>query len=385
VLIEKMTVDGNGVDLADMPVIDPGRKKLEFTYTALSYFIPEKNRFKTMLRGFDRTWSTETSQRQVSYTNLPPGRYTLRVIACNNDGKWNMTGASLQFVLRPFFYQTVWFWSIAGLCLLFLALLAFRWRFRRLQRHERELEFLVNERTAELSRVNEELLQAQRVQDEVRRIAVHDLKNPLQTIMGSADLICRLTSEFPDGARLAEKISQSCRRLLALVNEMLELSRIETGDIRLELQAVDVGALFAPLAEGFADQLQSKGQKLALTVDRGCRVMADPAWLTVIFENLISNAVKFSPAQASISVAVSLRGDAVRVMVKDQGPGLSPDDMKKLFGKFQRLSARPTGGESSTGLGLSIAEQLVRRHGGRIWAESEAGQGSAFYVEIPRA
>jgi ligand-binding sensor domain-containing protein/signal transduction histidine kinase len=385
VLIEKMTVDGQAVGTAVRPLIGPGRKKLEFTYTALSFLVPEKIRFKTMLRGFDRGWSAETSQRQISYTNLPPGSYTFRVIACNNDGKWNLEGASLSFALRPYFFQTVWFWTIAVLCMLFLAVMAFRGHFRRLQRRGRELEILVQERTGELSRVNEELLKAQRVQDEVQRIAVHDLKNPLQTIMGSADLICAGHSQPADALRLANHISQASKRMLALVNEMLEISRIETGDIQLALRDVDCGALVAQVAEGFASQILNKEQEISLRIEPGCMVRGDPAWLNVIFDNLISNAVKFSPRRSSIAVTLSRQEKTVRLAVEDQGPGLSPEDSKKLFGKFQRLSARPTGGESSSGLGLSIAEQLVRRHDGRIWAESNIGLGSIFYVELPRA
>ncbi|MBN2399070.1 MAG: hypothetical protein JXI33_01880 [Candidatus Aminicenantes bacterium] len=384
VLIEKMTVEDREIDLTMPPVIGPGRKKLEFTYTALSFLVPEKNRFKTMLRGFDSDWSAETSQRRVSYTNLPPGHYTLRVIACNNDGQWNLKGASLSFVLRPFFFQTFWFWTVAVFFMLFMVFLAFRWRFRRLERHERELETLVQERTVELSRVNEELLAANRVQDELQRIAVHDLKNPLQTIMGSADLLCRQAPQSMAAVQLGEKISQASKRMLTLVNEMLEIARIETGAIQLELQAVDLGVLVAQVADGFSNQMLNKGQKLDLSVEAGCLVMGDWAWLKVIFENLISNAVKFSPHQLPIAVSVNQREKTVLVTVKDCGPGLNADDKKKLFGKFQRLSARPTGGESSTGLGLSIAEQLVRRHGGRIWAESEMAKGSAFYVELPR-
>ena len=384
VLIEKMTVDGNVVDPGPPLVIGPGRKKLEFTFTVLSFLVPEKNRFKTMLSGFDSGWSAETNQRQVSYTNLPPGRYNFRVIACNNDGIWNLEGARLGFELRPHFFQTFWFWSIAILAMLLLAAAAFRWRLRRMQRRERELETLVNERTGELSRVNAELLQANSVQNEVQRIAVHDLKNPLQTIMGSADLICRQNSELPASIRLAEKISQAAKRMLGLVSEMLEISRIETGDIKLELQTVDLGELLAQVAEGFANQMLSKEQKFELASEPGCRVRGDPEWLKVIFDNLVSNAVKFSPGKTSIAIAVRCQGETVRVAVQDQGPGLTPEDKDKLFGKFQRLSARPTGGESSTGLGLSIAEQLVRRHDGRIWAENKPGRGSTFYVELPR-
>jgi signal transduction histidine kinase len=113
--------------------------------------------------------------------------------------------------------------------------------------------------------------------------------------------------------------------------------------------------------------------------------VGDLEWLKEIFDNLISNAVKFSPLQAVIAISARCLEKTVLVAVRDQGPGLTAGDKAKLFGKFQRLSARPTGGESSTGLGLSIVEQLVRKHDGRIWAEGEPGQGSTFFVELPRA
>jgi signal transduction histidine kinase/ligand-binding sensor domain-containing protein len=383
--IEKMTVEGTAVDLASPLSFGPGRKKLEFTFTALSFLVSGKNRFKTWLQGFDRGWSAETSQRQTSYTNLPPGGYDFRVIACNNDGVWNEQGATLHFVLRPYFFQTYWFLAVVAGLLFGLALMAFRWRFRRMKRRARQLEAQVRERTRELSRVNEELLQANRVQDEMQRIAVHDLKNPLQAIMGAADLIMQQNRGLPGGAMLAEKVSLASRRMLALINEMLEISRFERGDFKLELQTVDLSELLMLVSRGFSEQMQRKRQQLALALETECLVMGDLEWLKEIFDNLLSNAVKFSPFQAEIGISTLCREKTALVIVRDQGPGLTAEDQKKLFGKFQRLSAKPTGGESSTGLGLSIAELLVRKHGGLIWAESVPGQGSRFIVELPRA
>ncbi len=385
VLIERLAVNGEPVDLSAPPVIGPGRRKLEFTFTALSFLVPEKNRFRTMLRGFDRDWSPESGQRQVSYTNLPPGKYVFCVVACNNDGEWNLQGASLGFTLRPFFFQTTWFWAVVFLAFSLLAVLAYRWRFRSLQRRERQLQALVRERTGELSRLNEELLKANHMQDELQRIAVHDLKNPLQAIMGAADLIQRQGREAAGGAMLAEKITLAGKRMLNLINEMLEISRFERGDVKLELQVLDLGELIALAADGFAEPMRQKGQRLQLELEPGSRVEGDLEWLKEVFDNLISNAVKYSPLGTVITLRTRRMEATVRAEVSDQGPGLTAADQENLFKKFQRLSARPTGGESSTGLGLSIAEMLVRKHGGRIWAESAPGRGSTFCVEMPAA
>jgi signal transduction histidine kinase len=113
-------------------------------------------------------------------------------------------------------------------------------------------------------------------------------------------------------------------------------------------------------------------------------VEGDEDWLRQVLENLLGNAIKYSAERRSIWLEVRRTGDLVRLAVKDEGPGLSDDDKARVFGRFQRLSARPTGGESSTGLGLSIVRQLVERHGGRVYAESEGrGKGATFVVEVP--
>jgi len=383
VYIEEMAVDGAAADLGAPISVAPGRRKLEFTYTALSFLVPEKVRFKTMLGGYDHGWSSESGRRQSSYTNLPPGDYVFRVIACNNDGIWNSEGASLPFRIEPRFYQTPWFLALAALAVLLLAALAVRWRFRRLQRRERQLQALVRERTAELSRLNEELLQANRMQNELQRIAVHDLKNPLQAIMGAADLIRHQGRGAAAGPMLAEKITLASRRMLSLINEMLDISRFERGDIKLEMQEIDLGDLLSLSAESFAESMRQKEQRLRREIEPGCRVLGDLEWMKEIFDNLVSNAVKFSPPGAVITLEVRCAEGSVRAAVRDQGPGLTPEDQRNLFKKFQRLSARPTGDESSSGLGLSIAEFLVRKHGGRIWAENTPQGGSAFLVEFP--
>jgi signal transduction histidine kinase len=114
-------------------------------------------------------------------------------------------------------------------------------------------------------------------------------------------------------------------------------------------------------------------------------VNVDLSYANQIFENLISNAIKFSPPGKNIFVIVTDQGENVVTSVKDQGPGMNDDDKKKLFNKYQKLSAKPTGNESSTGLGLSIVKKYVEAMNGKIWCESEYGKGAAFFVSFPKA
>jgi signal transduction histidine kinase len=113
--------------------------------------------------------------------------------------------------------------------------------------------------------------------------------------------------------------------------------------------------------------------------------LADEQMLNQILDNIFSNALKYSPHGKSIFVRVESRETVVRVEIQDEGEGISPEDMTKLFGKFARLSARPTGGEHSTGLGLSIVKKMVEAMNGKVWCESEVGKGATFIVELPRS
>ena len=115
------------------------------------------------------------------------------------------------------------------------------------------------------------------------------------------------------------------------------------------------------------------------------KVLVDPYVMVQVLENLVSNAVKYSPVGKNIFVRLKKEAGAVRLEVQDEGPGLSAEDQKKLFGKFARLSAKPTGGEHSTGLGLSIVKKMVEAMNGKVWCESELGKGATFIVTMPEA
>jgi signal transduction histidine kinase len=134
---------------------------------------------------------------------------------------------------------------------------------------------------------------------------------------------------------------------------------------------------FLPRAVAKQQQLQFKNESGPVTIT------TDPGVLVQVLENLVSNAIKYSPPQKEIMVRLARSGSAIRCAVEDQGPGLTAEDQKRLFGKFARLSAKPTAGEHATGLGLSIVKRMVEAMNGRVWCESEAGKGAAFVVELP--
>ena len=254
-----------------------------------------------------------------------------------------------------------------------------------LQQKNREL----SKAYQKLDAVNKSLKEANRLKSEFLSIAAHDLKSPLQVIMGFAERILNTPDQNESVYRDAQKIYRGSERMLAIIKNLLNTTAIETGKLKLDKSLVDIGKLAEQVVYHNQSLAEKKQQHIELNVDETCILHVDKRHLFEVMDNLINNAIKFSPPGQNVLVTVkkmnqngNLNG-TVRFVVEDHGPGLTNADMKKIFGKFQRLSAQPTQGETSTGLGLSIAKQLVELHGGKIWAESlKNGTGARFIAEF---
>lgn len=297
-----------------------------------------------------------------------------------------------------------------------LALTAFR-AFRIKQRSEQMLQeknrVLDNAlRTAEEQRkIAQEQRQiaeeANRIKTELLAIAAHDLKNPLQSISGFAELsrenLQSLKAELSSAlqARVTlvesflERIYSSSQRMGELIKNLLETAVLESQKITLNRESADLSSLVNLVVSDCEVQAQRKQQRLEVQNELDCKAQIDVSRIREVIENLITNAIKYSPEGKTIRVSCKCQDSinamhaaqpSILIAVQDEGQGLTEDDKAKLFKKFQRLSARPTGGESSTGLGLWICRQIVELHGGRIWAESAGkNMGTTFFVELPAA
>jgi len=230
------------------------------------------------------------------------------------------------------------------------------------------------------------LKEASDFKTELLSIAAHDLKNPLNTIIGLTKV---LQSELESGKEeildIIDNISATAKHMHNLIIELLNSTVIEAGRIQLRKQLIDLSELVSAIVYQNQTLAQGKSQTLEFFYDHDAEFLIEGDTLKIreSIENLISNAIKYSKMDSAIIVNLYKNCSKVRFSVKDQGPGLTEEDMSKLFGKFQRLSALPTGGESSTGLGLYIAKQIIELHDGRIWAESPPGYGSEFFIELP--
>jgi signal transduction histidine kinase len=252
-----------------------------------------------------------------------------------------------------------------------------------MKRKERTLASLVEDRTHELNSLNEELRQADQLKSQLLGIAAHDLRNPLQSIVGQTELLKAGGPADPAGVERLESIQSSAEHMARLVDQLLDAARLERGEVSPKKEKVDLSDIANQAVIRQRPAARRKGQRLEAHIEPRCTLTGNRSYLEQILDNLLSNAVKFSFPGGTIQVRLSQSAKGVLLEVADAGPGLSSSDQSQLFQKFRRLTPTPTGGETSTGLGLFIARELVRSLNGRIWVTSEEGSGSSFFVELP--
>jgi signal transduction histidine kinase len=256
------------------------------------------------------------------------------------------------------------------------------------------LEQRVAQRTNELLAANRRLeaqwARARRTtafQNEVLGIVAHDLKNPLSVIMGRTEILSEVLKEqdaLSDAARnQIERIRDSAKLLTGMVDSLIKDAMADASDIPVHRESADLGALVSEAVEANRPLAERKEQALTFTGADGVRIACDPERMREAVDNLVGNAVKYTPAGGRIAVTLERSASEARIRVSDNGPGLLPEDFPRLFGRFQRLSARPTGGENSTGLGLFIAKRIVELHDGRIEVHSPGpNQGAQFEIVL---
>ncbi|URD35900.1 DUF3369 domain-containing protein [Methylobacterium tardum] len=270
--------------------------------------------------------------------------------------------------------------------------------YERLQQTNADLERRVVERTAELIRANRrldlqrsDLRRANSLKTEILGTIAHDLKNPLAVILGRAEMLSDLIDMQGDREQMRAQVQHvraSAKGLTTMIDSLMADAMNDALDISLRREPVDLAGLAREVCEADRPLADAKGQTLVCDGPDELFLCGDAERLREALDNLVSNAIKYSPAGGAISVRVSRepgpRGAELVCAVADHGPGLSPEDSTRVFGRFQRLSAKPTGGENSTGLGLSIVRRIAELHGGRATAESAGpGLGAVFAIRFP--
>jgi signal transduction histidine kinase/ligand-binding sensor domain-containing protein len=401
VQIERVTADRktywqnlSGDGSSSHPRLPPLVRDLTIDYTALSFVAPERVRFRYRLEGQDPDWKEVVNNRQAHYSNLAPGNYRFRVMACNNSGVWNEAGTFLDFSIVPAYYQTTWFrLSCVGA---FLALLwgIYRVRFRSIQERSEQLASInakLEQQIAERKQAEEALRQAQAELAHANRVSsmgeltaslAHEIKQPIAAAITNANTCLRwLTRDHPDvkeARAAASRIVQDGKRAGEIVNRVRLLFQKDT--LRREL--VDLNEIVREmvlLLHGEATQY-SILVRTELAADLP-QVMGDRVQLQQVLMNLMMNSIDSmkdvdEPRELTIQ---SQRGEngQVLISVSDTGVGLPPQQANKIFDAFFTIKSH------GTGMGLRISRSIVESHGGRMWAVDNSPRGARFYFTLP--
>ncbi|GAA0891063.1 hypothetical protein GCM10009122_07420 [Fulvivirga kasyanovii] len=240
----------------------------------------------------------------------------------------------------------------------------------------------VEKQKDEILKKNKELINLNNEKNNLIGIVAHDLKSPLNQIKGFTTII-KLTANLDDDTlKYLESIEVSANRLNEMIGKILDIEAIESRKLNIRLEETDLSQVLQECVSRYKITAAEKAITIDEQIDDNVRILIDISFMNQVFENLISNALKFSPVDTAISVSLIQKDDRVIFNITDQGPGISDEDQKKLFGKYQKLTARPTGNETSTGLGLSIVKQFVEAMGGTIRCESTLGEGTSFIAEF---
>ncbi len=246
-----------------------------------------------------------------------------------------------------------------------------------------------------LWKLNDDLVQANRTLNEVNQrlnellyVAAHDLKSPLTSILLSLEILHQKVGKMQakEQKRYIKQLHTVTRHMRDIIIDLLEARRVDSDAADLHLESISIAFMVRTVLRFYRDMARAKDVSLKLTASsKTPDACADRNCVLVVIDNLVSNAIKYSPRGGKVHVRVGKRDARVRLEVGDNGPGIRAEDMPKLFGRFVKLGAEPTGGEHSTGLGLYIAKNYVGMMNGEVWAESGEEKGATFIVELPQA
>lgn len=341
-----------------------------FEFAALDFENPGKNRYAYKLEGFNHDWIECGSRRYASFTNLTGGEFTFRVRGSNNDGIWNEKGTAIHIHITPPPYQTWWFRGLVALLVLGLFFLVHKSRTRR-----------VRQRMAQ-ERLENEL----KLKTDFTAMLVHDLRNPLQCIVGYTDLL----KDTPDPAgiqKFSGRIKRSSATMLKLINDMLDISKIEAGKMVIDPEQTNLVNIIKENMQLMQPLMERNQNRFESYLDPLPPILADRVRISQVINNLLANAIKFSPKNGVITIAAKkVREDNQEfqeITVADQGPGIAPERQGFIFSKYAQIENKSELLSKGTGLGLAVARLIVEAHQGIIGYREAMPTGSVFFFRIP--
>jgi signal transduction histidine kinase/ligand-binding sensor domain-containing protein/DNA-binding response OmpR family regulator len=372
---------------------------LTFEFASLNYTSTSKNQYEFIMEGFEESWNTVGSQRTATYTNLDPGDYTLRIRGSNNDGIWNENGASMKITVLPPFWETSLAFVIYGLLILLLLLSFRRYAISRAQmKNELKLKDLEKQKIEEVNQMKMQFFTN----------VSHEFRTPLTLIMSPLEKLMD-SSRDKTTASLYKLMYRNANRLLSLINQLMDLRKIEKGSMDLKLTHQDIIAFVKDIKNAFDELAEEKKIEFLFSSNiPNMMIYFDTDKIDKIVYNLLSNAFKFTPVGGKVSVKVklitreeirgkqsrkllkkdqpiqqSLAGGYVEISVKDNGIGIPKENQDKVFNRFYQAPTGMNLKNPGTGIGLSLSRDLSELHKGQLNLISSDGKGSKFSLLLP--
>ena len=347
---------------------------LSFEFAALSYISPERNLYAYKMEGLDKDWIYSGTRRYASYPNLDPGEYVFRVKGSNNDGVWNEAGTSIQIIISPPWWKTTWAYILYSI--LILSIIYFTWKMQ-VKRIRINHEF-------EMSRFEaQKLHEVDELKSRFFTNISHEFRTPLTLILGPVKQAMDRIKDEKTKVELSIA-HKNANKLLGLVNQLLDISKLESGNMKLRTSAVNFIPLLKALTLSFASYAERKRITLSFnSADDEVIIYIDKDKIEKIITNILSNAFKFTPEGGRIEVTLSKDDKYVNTIISDTGIGIPKEKMSKIFDRFYQVDGSHTREQEGTGIGLALTKELVDLHKGKIEVASKESKGTKFIISIP--
>ena len=372
-------------------LVDYRASIVSLDFSALDFSSPKRNRLAYRVAGLSDRWIDLGTQRRVTLTNLDAGDHLLEVRAANGDSVWSDPPLRLTVHRNPAPWRSPWAYAVYALIVVLFIIYRVRMHRAKIQRiigAQKRLESEVALRTRELVESNQQLAEAAQAKSNFLARMSHELRTPMNGVVGMTELLAR-TALSSTQVRLTQTIRSSAQVLLQIVNDLLDLSKIQAGKVELESLPLDLPRLLEECTLLFAGAAEAKGVELIVCppLEDGRQLAGDPLRVRQILMNLVGNAVKFTMqgevvVKADVGATQSDRA-AVHITVADTGVGMDAATIAKIFEPFTQADESTTRRFGGSGLGLAICHELAELLGGGITVESRPNVGSTFHVSLP--
>ena len=369
-VISGISVDGRSIPVSGRIVVPHDYSFFSFDFASLNFKIQRNVRYTYRLKGYSKNWTAADGNTSVSYSRIPAGKYTFIVSASTEDGYSDPQTASVDLIVKPHPWASWWaitFYVLAALAVVLTLVRMFVTSVK--LKNDVSLQESLNE-----------------IKGRFFTNISHELRTPLTLILGGIeDIRQKMPPGSPDEYSV-NLVYKNSRRMMTLVNQLLDIRRIVRGKMKLNVSRIDIVQLVTQVYEDFKDMSADRHIELRLARSGDSLTMwGDSVRIEALIYNLISNAFKYTADGGRIEVAVYWKDGEqdCTIMVKDNGIGVPKDRQTAIFEPFISTSETPFNGVASSGIGLSFCKEIVDVHGGKIWVESEKGHGSRFYVRLP--